>query len=677
MGRKIMVTSYRKRSGTEIYRILSRYFLIMMIFFSGFSVAANEPKAVYYKAQGDKEYTQRHILASIQLYKKSLQVNPNYLPSLISLGKVLRETEAYPESLQYLKKAYSLNKKDIPMLYELASVLYEMKNYEASRRILNEGIQISPYNSQLNYLIAKIHILDKRLYLAESKLKKIIQSNPSHFESYITLGEIYTLQKRYDLAGSFFQKAKRIKPEEPGLFVLLAEVELKRHLVFSGNDFTEDSSSSVFSESIALLENAIGYDPYYLPANSLLGTIYAINRNCGEAVKYFENVLKINPNHRKSLYYMGYCDRKRSLEIYPRILNEDFNNEIIRFVYEWNRILDTQGKNHPDLIAKARYHYDYGKKLIFSNQLSHGIYEMRWSLFLFPDYIEPHYELFDYYRSKKDIYYMQKELFFLKEHSDDIKYTDLYEKYINYRRNLLFWKAGIKNPPELKTRNPLFIFYFLPEDPMGEYPDAGMAITETLNFAFHESSHIRILPYHENQRLYRALMEKSSLGMGGTFHPDSVSEIIQPAQVTTSHPNLNKDQFRYIVHGKYREINNGLEVNAHLLDIQTGIERGHYRFKATGKGYLRKIALFLHDKLEEDIPIEGRIIQINPAMGILVNLGTRDNLKKGDVIQVYRDRSVFSRLVITSISHDLLWAYPDNVNDIYRLRKYDAIYLKK
>lgn len=673
MGRKIMdILSLNAN------KKLKKFFWVISILFFLFNINTliTSPGAIFYKNEGDKKYIQKEVLSAIHLYKKSLQVNPNYLPSLIALGSVLRETQAYTEALFYLQKGYKLNKNDIRLYYELASTYFALKNYSAARNIAYTGVKLSPYDPALNYLLAKIYLLEDRTYLAEKKLKKIIQANPSHFESYIALGEIYLHEKKVESARKAFQKAKRIKPEDPGVFYLLAEIELKKMLLFSKDDFFNSNIDiGKFRDVIDLLENAIGFDSLYVPANALLGTIYTLTRNCKESSEYFKAVLHINPEHHRALYYSGLCDKEKSLTIYPKLLNKDFNNEIIRFQYEWNLIKKYTSNKHPEILRQSRYHYQYGKKLIHSNRLNQGIYEIRWSTFLFPDYIEPHYDLFSYYRSIQDIYFMKNELIYLKDRSEDIKYKDLYEKYIIYRRQLLSWKSGIEDPIKLKTKAPLFVFNFSPQNPFGDYPDAGKALARKINFSFAQNSHIYILPYHEAEKLYEKIESSSSFGTGGTFHPNTVRTYIKPYQINSSYPEYNINQFHYALYGEYSEINEGLDVNATLIDIYTGIEKRKFHFRSSGKGYLRKISLFLKKNIEDYIPPQGKIIRINPTTGVLVNMGKRDGLKKGDIFYVYRNRKKFAALKITKIANDICWAYPINQNDIFRLKKYDHLFI--
>lgn len=653
--------------------------LFALIAAAGFSLHPQGRSAHYYKEMADSERLQKNRLLAIDYYKKSLQENPDFVPSLIALGALLRQIGSLEDSRSYLQRAYDLDSRNKSILLELARTSIEQNDIPFSDTILEEGVAVSPHDPDLNYLQAILHIQRGRIYLAQMKIEGILKNYPSHAPSLIALGDIYLQQRRYAPAAELFEKARLADPENPDVFISMARVSFERILDENRDElFSRKADVALFDQPVLYLTNAKEFDNDYVPANLLLGKLYAISNRCDLAAQYFANVLEINKNHLTALYYQGICDPKENIELYYKLLEKNQNNEVLRYSLENNLILYSQRRENQKLMELAQEHYDHAQSLFKANMNHRAVFEMNWARYLYPSYLPVHKDLFEYHRSKRDFVQMAQELDYLRRETGDVYYQDLYEVYVEKRKEKLYYREGIMNPLEIKTLTPLYVFRFKPENFLGDYPDAGNAIAQKLVFALENMGRISVMSGTQRNQIFKQLYNPDLTGDGLYYNAASgrlVKEYYK--KVLADQSNAPGDAYlRYVIDGSYREIPGGLEVTAYVVDLETGITMHPFKMRASGRGHIRDIVLLLADHIYENIPFHGKIIKVT-GNGVIVNLGLREGITEETRLGVYRDGLKLTELSVDILDTDILWAKPQEFTDIYSVQPGDLIFIEK
>ncbi len=645
-------------------------------------------RAANYKERGDTEYAQKQFPIAIDFYKKSIARNPNYLPALVSLGKLLRETQSWKNSRLYLERAYKIAPKSQEVIVELAKTYFAQKDIRSSEKIVTKGIRLYPYNPDLNYLKSKVYLLHNKKYLAERKLKQILRSNPSHILSYILLSDIYVKKGNYIKAINFLRKSYLIGPDQPNILVYIARAKLLRSVRDLDSLLYDDPVTvEAFSEAIHDLESAKSFDHYHIPSNLLLGKIYALTKNCASATPYFRAVLKNSPSHFEARYYQGYCSPKVSLKIYPALLANNSNDEILRYHLQKNLLQFTRRRESPNIMRFVEEHYSKGKQLSTLNQETQAFQEFRWASHLFPGHLKANKELIRYYRTKSDFRYLTKTLQFLKDRTRETKYRDMYEQLVQERRNKIFYRAGFLVPEKVRTPTPLFVFYFKPKDPFGTYPDAGRAIAHKLSFVLGEMGRIRVLPEDELNEIYEKITQKNFFGLGGYHNAQLAKEVKQRfnnylkrlgANETPRYKAfIGKQSLRYIIRGTYQKLAHGMRAKMEIVDLNTGLNIYSTQAQAEGRSYLNYLAVQLSNKIYEHVPYYGKVLVVKDER-VLINLGRRDGLKKNDRLFAKEGDKIIAELEVADTGTDLSWvkAINDSYN-IFRLQPGDLVQQKK
>ena len=653
----------------------SLFFLMHTFLFT--AVLHAEKNAAYYKERGDEDRIQKNYLSAIEYYKKSLKKNQNYVPALLVMGSIMRETGAPRNSIDYLNRALKIRPEDENGLFEISLAYLDINDFAASGEFLEKGLKLYPQNPDFHFLSALLFMKSGNIYLAQKKINRTLKMNPAHYRSHLLLGQIYISQKRYEQAEKSLKKALMIKPENPEIFVELSKIHLEKALIENSDQMSERPISiEMFQDAVDYLLNAKGYDNYFVPANFLLGQIYALSGQCDQAKGFFDTVLSINESHYASIYFLGYCFPEKSLTFYQRLLEMNYNDEITRHHYEKNQIKYHPERKHPVNIKNAMLHYDSGKSLMASNFYTKALYEVRWSLFLFPDNIEARKMLASSHRSRHDLVRLAKELKILREKAKEKKYRDMYEQLISARQNKLYYKEGITEPEKEKSPTPLFVFNFQPKNPFGVYPDAGAALAEKINFALSEMGRLKNIDAALFREENKKKFTDNDFGIWGSYNGNLGKKVkkVYDMNLRKKMGSVYKKEKRlkYGLAGSYNEINGGIEVSAFLVDLETGREFAPITIKETGRGYLRNISISMAKHIFQHIPFSGQILKLSGS-GLIVNLGKRDQIDKDMKLLVTRNGRKISELKIQIIDLDVLWAKPENSEDIYKIQKGDDI----
>ncbi len=636
--------------------------------------------AEYFKKAGDEARIQRQTLQALDNYRKSLQKNPAYTPALVAYGQLLYETGAVIPALANIQRAVAIEPDNKEAILTYCDLLLEFNQLPQVKELIDRQLNSTPFDPDFNFFSARLLLLEGRHYLAREKLLKILKSNPGHYRSHLLLGELYLNEKRYDKSEKHFRQAQLIKPEDPAIFILLGENALRKITDRTGSLlFDEPLQPEIFEDALGQYLNAKSYDNFHVPANLALGQIYALTGRCREAIAFFDAVLHINPEHTGARYYRGYCSKDYAATEYPAMLKLYENNDILRHSYERNLLAAQPRRENPEIVAQASEHLRLAKNLAARNQINKALYEMRMAVNLFPAFIEAREQLLEHYRAQGDFTFYEQELNYLRTATKRQLYTDTYELYINERRKKLYYKEGFPDPLSLASRTPVYVFHFLPQDVRTPYPDAGRNLAEAIRFALERRGRIASLPRNILKEVQDKLDKKNYFGDGGYYNAEvaeTVRELVTARlqQDNQDRPWLNRP-LRYALAGDYGIIHDGIRYRARLLDLVTGLSVAEISGTHTGRGYLRDAALALAQFVENKTPFHGHIIKIG-RNGIVVNLGKRDGIKRGDVLIVERQGQLLKELKVTQMDHDILWADVALTKDLALLQVGDSVRLK-
>lgn len=261
-------------------------------------------------------------------YKKSLQVNPNFLWGIFHLGCILTKI-GEAEGIDYLKKANEIDKDNtdiiikyaeelvklndkakgemalellmkakgshhgnVEILICLAKVYDKLDNIKLAISILEEANAYSEFYSNPNrlFILAMLYEKDKNYHKSIEIYKLILAKNKEHLQSMIHLAFILQNAREYKRAFKYFQFALKIDPNLPAAHFGLGRIYQAMR------NFT-DAESHYLQCALSDRDN---YRPYFH-----MGVIFLETQNYHKAKEMFIKSLELKPDHTLSRVGLG------------------------------------------------------------------------------------------------------------------------------------------------------------------------------------------------------------------------------------------------------------------------------------------------------------------------------------------------------------------------------------
>jgi tetratricopeptide (TPR) repeat protein len=229
-----------------------------------------------YKAQQANE-----LLEAESLYRRAIEVDPNYATAYYNLGTALSSLKRYAEAEAAYRKAIEIDPQDVGGYNNLGYLLTDLKRHEEAEALLRRAAELEPNSAVVcNNLGNALNGL-KRYAEAESLYRKAIEIDANYATAYNNLGTALNGQKRYAEAEAAYRKAMEINPALALAYSNLGHLlnELRR-----------------YAEAEALLRKAVELEPDAEPHaySNLSNALRSLNREA-EALTFAERAHRLAP----------------------------------------------------------------------------------------------------------------------------------------------------------------------------------------------------------------------------------------------------------------------------------------------------------------------------------------------------------------------------------------------
>lgn len=130
----------------------------------------------------------------------------------------------FEDAIALWEKALEVNPQEIEVLYSLGLIYFEIKKFDESIKFLIQLLDLSPGHFKAMLIIGTAYIKLRKFELAEEYIQKSIEINSKHKLSFLNLGAIYSVQKKFDKAIEMFQKVVDLYPNEVRAFLGLGKI---------------------------------------------------------------------------------------------------------------------------------------------------------------------------------------------------------------------------------------------------------------------------------------------------------------------------------------------------------------------------------------------------------------------------------------------------------------------
>lgn len=223
------------------------------------------------------------IKRSIEYYKKSISLDPNYFEAYNNLGVSYVASGEIVKAIKSFKRAIRL-KKDYMSSYSNLGHLYTLIGFKnRAIEVLNAAIKINPYYYKAYCNLGYVYTDKGDTAKAEEFFKKASSLREEDYEPHYCLGTVYIKNKNYKKAMDEFNKALKLGLHD-------SEIYNKLGFAYIGNSRFKDAEAA-FMHSLAL--NKDQFEPH-----NNLGNLYSAFGYFNLAIHEYKEALRAEPGNK-------------------------------------------------------------------------------------------------------------------------------------------------------------------------------------------------------------------------------------------------------------------------------------------------------------------------------------------------------------------------------------------
>jgi tetratricopeptide (TPR) repeat protein len=167
-------------------------------------------------AKGQELMFKKHdAKASIEHFKKAIQLDPAFLQGHILLGNAYMQTAQWAEAQSAFEKAAKLEPQSSVAFLGIGSALNQQLDYAGAQEPLRQSLELNRDSAEAHYELARALWGLNKWEEAEPHVQKAIQLNKDYASPHILMGNIYLQEENPAFAMAEFQEYLRLAPQGP------------------------------------------------------------------------------------------------------------------------------------------------------------------------------------------------------------------------------------------------------------------------------------------------------------------------------------------------------------------------------------------------------------------------------------------------------------------------------
>lgn len=273
---------------------------------------------------------------AIEILKKNISEDPNYLDTYINLGKIYLAQNNLEQSKSIFLEAYKINNQDPYVLNNLGILSIQERNFESAKKYFHDCLIFNPENLSAILNLANIDYEQKNYLSAINAYKKILEKKPN-FETLKNLGYCYFELLDIENSIYFLKKALEFKLDQNLLFQIsynykiLGNIDKSNSYLKKSYSFNPSHSKTIFSISKSNISNL-------LEIQDIKKIFDAEKNNLSKAELGFSlfNLLNKNNKFKEASYYLDAANQMIEKTINVKNLNDKKEFEIYKKNFNQN-----------------------------------------------------------------------------------------------------------------------------------------------------------------------------------------------------------------------------------------------------------------------------------------------------------------------------------------------------
>lgn len=554
--------------------------------------------ARFFYQKGRERFEQHDYYGAIESFQEALEQNPHYLDALLELSRSYFQIEEYQEAQRFIEEAQKYGQNDLNLMNMEGRILVGKNDLDLAEERFRQVIQREPNNLDANLGLAEVLLLRGHTQEGAVAFRRSLILSPESKRALLSTMLLYDYRGEFELAEIYLDLALQHHGGDPQVYLQAAF-----HYLKAGN----------LEKALFYGENAVQMNPDLAGPDYLLATIYYERAEYEKASAALQRELRRDPQNLQSMFLLARTleqqnEKSQALILYERILREDPLDELTRL--HWENLIRSMGEEGLELRKRAaEYHFFRGLTREEEFDFPGSLLEYRRSRWLDPYYYQsweaysrilagqgyPEKSL-DTLRAMKAAGYddsrFQEQLMML-EHSHKASLSDRWE--IN-QFNLAPNDYGISLFYYKNTK----MHHYTAEKELAEYFRYHMMKTEYLDFS---------------------------------LDPEEVTGFSQ------AYSKARADGSDYFLILEISEQERSFLMKVTLYLTRTGREIQHLSLLRMGNNRIQSAVSELSGMVSSLFIPRGYLIRLKGDQGIL-NLGRLQDVKEGDIYQVFRRNSL-------------------------------------
>jgi len=229
---------------------------------------------------------------------------------------ICQQNSQLEEAIQLYRKALSANRNFMEAYNNLGNLLRNIGKPEEAKLIFEKALKTDPENSTIKSNLATVLQLQGHVDKAIHLLKEVIGNDPNHTDALNNLGLLYYSKSRFEEAKEVFEKILGRDRDNTDALNNLGTI-----LHYEGNS---EKAEKLFKQIIDKI-------PEHFNARNNLGELYADTDKIDSAINCYKDALKINPKFTRSKRNLGFSylwkqDLDNALHYLKESAEEQHNN---------------------------------------------------------------------------------------------------------------------------------------------------------------------------------------------------------------------------------------------------------------------------------------------------------------------------------------------------------------
>jgi serine/threonine protein kinase/tetratricopeptide (TPR) repeat protein len=187
--------------------------------------------------------------AAIEMFKKSLDLNPNNWMAVYNLGELKNTSGLFHEALLHLQNAILINPADPYNYKEIAITYKELGNFQEAEYCSKKALELQPDFASAYDELASVNLRQEKWADAITYYKEAIQLDSSDQWVHHDLAVTYQNYNKYNEAITEYEKAIKINPNNQwhyiglaGVYIVLAQYDQAMYVYQRALDFMGEKS---------------------------------------------------------------------------------------------------------------------------------------------------------------------------------------------------------------------------------------------------------------------------------------------------------------------------------------------------------------------------------------------------------------------------------------------------